>query len=443
MNENSSESSLSRVRTRQLAHAQRRPSLARLFSWTLIGNVIYAACQWGMLVVLAKGGTVHDVGLFSLALAITAPIFLMSNLQLRGILATDAERTTSIGSYVGLRLGMTMIAVAASIGTALLAPIDETTFIIVLLVTVSKAAESMSDIIYGWWQQHEKMDWCSLSLMMRGVLSLVVFGSFYQTTGSLTIALIGYATVWVLLLLVWDWPLACRLPQFGLTLQWHDWGKLIVVCWPMGAVMLLVSLQTNVPRYVIAHYFGSEAVGYFSALMYVLVVGSTVVIALGQSASPRIAQALASRERTSLIQLLRKLIAIVLVGSILLMLIGMMWGRGLLLFLYSADYAQYELLLLLLLVGATVGFIASIFGFVLTAARKFRSQLLISMLAVVTTWLVHIALIKLGLGQNSVAYALMAANVVQAVGCGSVVFNMLRHMEAPKGKIEHERGVYV
>ena len=44
------------------------------FLWTLSGNVVYAACQWGMLVVLAKLGTHQMVGEFALALAITAPI---------------------------------------------------------------------------------------------------------------------------------------------------------------------------------------------------------------------------------------------------------------------------------------------------------------------------------------------------------------------------------
>jgi len=48
------------------------------FSWTLVGNIVYAGCQWGMLTVLAKIGTTEMVGQFALGLAITAPVFMFS-----------------------------------------------------------------------------------------------------------------------------------------------------------------------------------------------------------------------------------------------------------------------------------------------------------------------------------------------------------------------------
>jgi hypothetical protein len=37
-------------------------SLRWNFSWTFVGNIIYSACQWGMLVVLAKIGNPEMVG---------------------------------------------------------------------------------------------------------------------------------------------------------------------------------------------------------------------------------------------------------------------------------------------------------------------------------------------------------------------------------------------
>jgi hypothetical protein len=53
------------------------------FLWMLNGNVVYAASQWGMLVVLAKLGTPQLVGEFALAPAITAPIVIGVALSLR------------------------------------------------------------------------------------------------------------------------------------------------------------------------------------------------------------------------------------------------------------------------------------------------------------------------------------------------------------------------
>ncbi len=85
-------------------------SLKTNFSWTLAGNVIYAGCQWGMLVILAKLGSPEMVGRFALGLAITAPVIMFTNLQLRSIQATDARGEYLFGNYFGLRLFATAIA---------------------------------------------------------------------------------------------------------------------------------------------------------------------------------------------------------------------------------------------------------------------------------------------------------------------------------------------
>src|SRR5690349_21224091 len=88
-------------------HSQRvasRLSLRTNFIWTFLGNVVYAGCQWGMLVVLAKLGSPEIVGQFALALAVTAPVFMFTNLQTRGVQATDARKEYAFGDYLALRL---------------------------------------------------------------------------------------------------------------------------------------------------------------------------------------------------------------------------------------------------------------------------------------------------------------------------------------------------
>ena len=42
--------------------------LRKNFAWTLTGNVVYAGCQWGMLMAIAKLGTPAMLGQFALGL---------------------------------------------------------------------------------------------------------------------------------------------------------------------------------------------------------------------------------------------------------------------------------------------------------------------------------------------------------------------------------------
>src|ERR1035441_9419646 len=88
------------------------PSLRANFAWTFAGNMIYAGCQWGMLSVLAKLGSPSIVGQFTLGLAVSAPVFMFTNLQLRAVQATDVNAETGFADYFTLRLLATLLGLA-------------------------------------------------------------------------------------------------------------------------------------------------------------------------------------------------------------------------------------------------------------------------------------------------------------------------------------------
>ena len=52
----------------------------------LVARGVYFTCQWLTLVALARLTTPEDVGLYSLALAVTTPLFLLGGLNLRAVL---------------------------------------------------------------------------------------------------------------------------------------------------------------------------------------------------------------------------------------------------------------------------------------------------------------------------------------------------------------------
>ena len=71
----------------------RRPlSLRGNFSWSLAGNVVYAACQWGMLMAITRLGSPEMLGQFALGLAVTTPLLAFANLKAKGVQASDARR---------------------------------------------------------------------------------------------------------------------------------------------------------------------------------------------------------------------------------------------------------------------------------------------------------------------------------------------------------------
>ncbi len=59
---------------------------------------------------------------------------------------------------------------------------------------------------------------------------------------------------------------------------------------PLGLVMMLVVLSTNIPRYFVESYVNQAALGIFGAIGYLSVAGTMAVGALGDSVTPRLAR---------------------------------------------------------------------------------------------------------------------------------------------------------
>jgi O-antigen/teichoic acid export membrane protein len=423
----------------RLRSGPHRLTLRVNFLWTLSGNVVYAGCQWGMLVVLAKLGTPQIVGEFALALAITAPIVLGAGLSLRSVQATDAASEYPFGDYLSVRLLTTAAAGAVIVGIVCLSSYGWHTAAVILVVGLAKGFESISDIFYGLLQQHERMDRIALSMMIKGMLSLTALGAAIYLTGDLLLGVCGLAVVWLLLLIFYDvrngatvleadtsFDVRSALPR-QLQLSWRPRAlmTLTVLALPVGIVMALTSFNSNIPRYFIEHHLGSWDLGIFAAVAYPLAAGSTVINALGQSTVPRLARYYADGDYRAFSSLMCKLLGLGLaigLGGILLIWLA---GRQVLLLLYQPEYAEHTGTFLWLGLAAGIGYVASFLGYAMTAARYFHAQLPVFLITTLVT-AAGCAVLVPRYQLSGTAIAMILAGICQAIGSAAVITHALR-----------------
>ncbi|MDQ4026228.1 MAG: hypothetical protein M3217_12195, partial [Actinomycetota bacterium] len=179
-------------------------SLRSNFSWTVAGNGTYALCQWLTLVLLAQLETPAMVGRYALGLALSTPVMTLAMMSLRQVLATDARNQFDFFEYVDLRAATTaagLIVVGLAVVTL---GYDTGTAMVVSAVALSKAFDSVSDILWGLLQKRERMDTIAKSLIIRNVLSVVVLGALVAVTGSLIAGVVGSALCSALVLVTYD-----------------------------------------------------------------------------------------------------------------------------------------------------------------------------------------------------------------------------------------------
>ena len=404
----------------QPSPAHPEPSLRANFGWTLSSNAFYAACQWGMLSVLAKAGNTAIVGQFALGLAITAPVFMLTNLQLRAVKATDARSDFEFADYFTLRVLASLAGLLFVAAVAWALPYDRGTRWVVFLVGVSKFVESLSDVVAGLLQKHERLDQVAISLFIRGILSIAGFALAFLRTHSLVTAAVALVLAWSAVFLFYDVERAVAVlkpnPRL-LCFRGRELRQLLVVSAPLGVVMTLLSLSTNIPRYALVKYSGEADLGIFASMAYLLVALSLVVNALGQSAVTRLARMFAAGDFSGFARVMKRLIFIGICVLAFAPAIAGFAGRPLLTLLYGPEYGQNTPVFVLMMLTAGFSTLASFFGYGATAVRSFRAQVPVVTLATCIAGALSFLLVP-RFGLLGGAEALLFSAVALALGYG-------------------------
>ncbi len=398
--------------------------------WTMAGNGIYAVCQWLIVIAIAKLGSEQLVGRFALGLAVTAPLFQFANLQLRAVHVTDARGDYRFDQYFGLRIVCTAAALAVAALIAAAGSYSRETALVIVLVAVAKSIECLSDLLQGVLQRQERMDLVSRSLIYKGVASVVAVGLTLGLAHSLVASTAAMIGAWLLVFLVFDVRRARRalrglrqvfLPSFSLRV----FRGIFVLTVPLGVVMMLSSLSSNIPRYFVERQGSERELGIFSALLYGMVAVNLVVLAAGQSASPRLANHYAAGEMRLFRRLLSRLLLLAGGVGAAAIAIAAGGGRTLLSLLYRPGYGRHAEVFVLLMVAAAFNAVSTLLGVAMTAMRGFTPQFWIHFAGTaICSGACAVLIPRMGMLGAAAAVDVWAAAMM--IGFGGIVWRRLR-----------------
>jgi O-antigen/teichoic acid export membrane protein len=405
-------------------------SLRRNFGWALGGRVVYGASQFALLVVLARLGSVSAVGAFAFALAFTAPPVVLANLQLRSLYATDVGHRFSWATYVALRRRATVVAfVAIASSLTLLHGAPEVVYA-TLWIALAKAFETVSDLHYGVFQRYGRMDRFGRSLAMRGVVGVAIVAVVLALGGSLPWATAAMAAWWGLMLVGYDAPMAARVrPRTDCNEASESISRLLLQAAPMGLVSLLDSLHQNVPRYFVEAQLGTDQLGLFTPMAYMVTIGSAFVFALGAPAAPVLARHAAARDHVSFAGLAHR---VILRGAMLGgvgVIVTVFFGEPLLDIAYGPRYAAESAAFVFVAIGGALHFVMVPTVFALTAARVLRVQPVIFALAIAAAAVASALLV----GPHGLVGAAIAGAAGMAAGTASALLLLRRTIALLRG----------
>jgi len=204
------------------------------------------------------------------------------------------------------------------------------------------------------------------------------------------------------------------------------------LCLPLGIWLLFISLNANMPRYFVARYLGTEDLGVFAAVAYLLVAGNTLAAAMGQAATPRLAQYYAAGQVQAFVQLTLRLVGVGAALGGAGFLVTVVAGRQILQLLYGAQYATHVDLLRWVFAIAGVTFVASALNYAMIAAWRFKEAVLLYVAVLAVTGFGCVLLVP-RFGLIGAAVATGAGMAVQALASAIVVVAIVRSLVQRSG----------
>jgi O-antigen/teichoic acid export membrane protein len=369
-----------------------------------------------LLAVVARVGGAVAAGRFALALALTGPVMLLAGLGLRHAQMADAAVGDRLPVYIALR-GLAVVAALGVIALgAAFGPYDHASAAAILLVGLAKAGESAGEVTYGYLQRRGRFDRVATSQFVRGAFGLagLLIG---LRLGGLTSGLAGLALGWTFAVLLVDLPNLRReslSDAFAEGASAAAMRELLRSTLPLGLVALLWSTAINLPRYILEGLHGPSALGRFAAAASLIVPAGALANALGQSGARVLALRsggavkAAARERWRWAMATGAGIAAAVVVG------GVVAGPWVLHAAFGAAFVMSRTELLPYLLAGGAGAAATLFDYLLLAAGRFRSQLMLGAMVWMTT-ATAAALLVPGKGIAGAASALALSAVVHLV----------------------------
>jgi O-antigen/teichoic acid export membrane protein len=389
-------------------------SIPRNVAWTASSSVVYALCQWGMLVAFARLATPEALGQFAFALAVSAPVMMFLQLQLRTVQVTDTIGRFEFADYLTLRVTASVAGLLSVVAIAAAMGLGRPGIVIAALVAGIKLVDGLADVLYGAWQKLERLDIPAALLVTNGAVSLTALAFALWAGAPVAAAVAGSLAGSIAALAGAAWLTRTRLrvsfaPSVG---AFRRISEMAGVALPLGVVMALISLTSNIPRYFIQARLGERELGIFAALTYVTAAGMTVVSAVGNSLTPAMAGDFDRADGRAFARRFWMLLAIAAGIGVSGFVTAALFARPVLRAVYGEEYAQSAGVFVHAMALGTVTYMAAAVGFAMSAAKCFRAQVPMFVLVVATVLAGSAAWIPSS-GLHGALSALMAGAAVQ------------------------------
>lgn len=396
-----------------------KKQLGKSVIWNTLGNLVYYASQYVLLILAQRlaGATVS--GQVSVAMSIAAICLSFSNYGMRSFQISDFAHKYNDKVYRdSRRLTVLLAGLGCAVFAFAVSYTPEQRWVI-LLYTIARLSEGYIDVWHGYLQKADRMDLVGKLFGLRGILTIMGFASGLVLTKNVVVtmgilAALSWACVWFA-----DVPPSRKAADFSDKAS-GTVAMLLWECAPLAVYSFLNSSIGSVVKLMCERIVGTVEFAYFNSVfapVQIIQVGAMYIFAPFMM---YFARSWENKDKLSY----RRGFGMATVAMPALWLCGavgaVLLGPFFLGVLYGAEVKAYAFLLQPAVVAAVVNIYVSILCYLLSMMREMKG-LIFGNVAGIAAALVLSAPMVNAMDVAGAAWATVAARSVQAVCCLAVL----------------------
>lgn len=392
------------------------------YFWNTLGVFLQNLLSPILLIFITRFNGIEDGGLFSFTFSMAVSFSAISIWGNRTYQVSDIKNQFNNKNYILSRIITSLITIIASLIFVLLNGYSFNKIMLLMIFVLVKIIESIADVIYGIMQTDGKLYISGISLSIKSIASLIIFGLVDLITNSILMA--GLSMILINLLVFFLFDIKYAKHNIEDKADVNEAIKILKVSSPAFVVSFLSLFTLTIIRYFI-DLNNPNDITYFNIFSMPITIIILVASFIIQPNVLSLSKKYNYYKKKFYSEVSRIVFFIILMGLIATIMVGLI-GDKVVEIIFKANMDSRLISLIIMVVGATFGSIISIYCTIFNIMRKLKYHVLI--LFITNSILIMICYIikaNIDLLMGSILFA--ATSFIQCVIMSYVLFIKLKY----------------
>lgn len=375
------------------------------FIWNTLGTGFNAFNSLFFMIIATRVNGVDDAGVFTIAFSTACILYAIGLYAGRVYQVTELNKNITDKDFIINRLITCFSMIIFLILFCVVRNYDIEKSIIFLLLTIYKALEAFSDVVYGVLQKNDKLDIVGKSLFGKSLISIILFLVIDILTKNMIISIISMIIACILIIIFYDFRKTYSYIDLKIKIDWHNVLNILKKGFFVFAISFLGMYVVNAPKYSIDSFLTNDYQTIFGIIVMPATIMSLIAQFLIHPYLNKILEFYKTKNLKGLEKVLLKIIGIIILFGIIATILGYVIGTQVLGLIYGLDLSMYKVSLAIIIISATLYTIGTVCSSILTTVRETFSQFIIYLGVSIFAFIISAILTKfLGINGSIIAY---------------------------------------